>query len=264
MKPCVQNSIQYFIKLLIPLILLQGEMLNGSNVMVIPDRSGYILDTISMDIEITNSDPFIAFQCDVILPSSVQYLDNSAYLAGRENDHILFVTYLPGNVVRFFAFSPNNFSFYGQSGSVVTFNILSGTNAGVFPVELEDGIIADSLANNICNALIDGTLNIIVTDLYNPIIKKINPLIVPNPFWENFFIDLTAYEKCQIFLDIFNENGQFLLEYKISDLSIGHKRITFILDQFKTRPKHGSILLVRIQVKSKDQNYLVTRKAYYQ
>jgi hypothetical protein len=130
------------------------------NVMSIDNIQATVLDTVSLDINITNSQQFVAFQTDIKLPLNFTYINNSASLTSRANGHILSANLLAGNVLRVLAFTLNQNTFNGDSGAVLNFRLAVGDSAGLFPIELITPIISNSNSQNILTTYLNGFVTV--------------------------------------------------------------------------------------------------------
>lgn len=182
----------------------------ADNIILIPIISGYTYDTISIDVEISNDDPFTAFQCDVVLPESVTFIENSATLTNRSVDHFLYATLLPENKLRLFAFSPNNTTFSGQNGSVAVFSIFTGDIPGQFLLPIENALIADTLSQNICTGTVTGMLDLLQTDIAKTTLFEDDISVFPNPFVGELTINFNLPEKSIIDISILSLFGEEL------------------------------------------------------
>ena len=146
-------------------ILIFGSILFAQNTMFIPDVSGNAADTISVSIHIDNIDDFVAFQTDIQLPNEIEYMDNSAVLTGRAQDHILSALLLENNLLRVFVYSLSNSIFSGNSGSVLDFQVILGPIPGNFQLELINPIIGNVNSQNILTGFTNGNLYIYAPDI---------------------------------------------------------------------------------------------------
>ena len=90
----------------------------------------------SYELNLNNSQTFIAGQFDVVLPAGVEFVD--ARLAGRTSDHVLNVYYHDGYVtLQIFSFT--NAEISGHSGALV---VLETRGAGT--VEIENALFVDT------------------------------------------------------------------------------------------------------------------------
>jgi len=128
--------------------------------MSIDNIQATVLDTVSLDINITNSQQFVAFQTDIKLPENFSYINNSASLTSRANGHILSVNLLAGNILRVLAFTINQNTFNGDSGAVLNFRLAVGDSAGLFPIELVTPIISNSNSQNILTTFLNGFVTV--------------------------------------------------------------------------------------------------------
>jgi len=176
------NNIGVFIGFLLFILCYSNTV--AENWMIIDTAVVQPADTISLSIEIDNDDPFVAFQCDVLLPQSMTYIENSAMLSDRSVDHLISATIIEDNCLRIIVFSPNNNFFLGNDGDVITFEINTGNNLGSYPLNLENAIIANENSQNICTGVVNGWIDVQSLSGYNDV--KVNEQfearVFPNPF----------------------------------------------------------------------------------
>ena len=137
----------------------------GQNIMLISDYSGDAYDTITVAVEIENIDEFVGFQFDLPLPDAIDYLEASAALTGRANGHNLAAILLGNNTLRIISYSMNQLPFNGNSGSVVDFQLVLGSNPGYYALELENAIIANAQSQNILTGVQNGNLTILAPNI---------------------------------------------------------------------------------------------------
>jgi hypothetical protein len=143
------------------ILLLLTTSIYGQNVMSVADYNGHFHDTLEINIKINNVDNFVAFQTDVVLPTQVTYIPNSAALTGRSNGHTISATLLPNNVLRILAFSISQSPFLGDTGSVSKFKVKLKTEPGSYPVELINPIISNANSTNILSSFTSGSVTIV-------------------------------------------------------------------------------------------------------
>ena len=150
---------------------------------IIPDsgRSGY---PVKITLTINNTDQFVAFQFDIILPPQLNYVQDSVWLF-RKTDHILIANLINQQTLRIVAFSPTNQPFIGIDGEIVKimFNLV-GT-AGTYNVGLSNVVISNSIGVNI------------LTGYYSSYIKIISPDIsglTSIEFGETSVLDTISYD----------------------------------------------------------------------
>jgi len=190
--------------------------------MKIQDAHGYTNDTLELSINIINNDPFISFQCDIILPDSFQYVDNSAVLTSRGADHVINSAMISNNLLRIFSYSLNNSRFLGDSGIVAVFRLIACPVQGTYKLKLQDGIIGDSLSHNILTKAEDGTIILEPSGIYET--GKQNGFVVtiyPNPVSNYVLLDLHTEYQADIFFDIFDSTGQLLCHQELGNFNPG-------------------------------------------
>ena len=147
--------------------LLIGTSLiaDNSNVLQIHDAVGEPYDTITVDVEIINDDPFVAFQFDLPLIDQLTYLSNSIQLTDRAVDHVIIANIVNNDTLRVIAYSPTNTAFTGNSGNVAYFELIVGCVPGNYSLNMNSPIIGDSNSVNILTGTINGTFTIFAPDI---------------------------------------------------------------------------------------------------
>jgi len=123
--------------------------------------SGFENDTVSIHLKITNSDTFVAFQTDIIIPANITFIPNSAALTSRSNGHILSINNIHDNTFRIIAFSISQAAFSGNDGAVLTIQLNLGSSIGNFPIILENAIISNANSQNILTGVSNGLITVI-------------------------------------------------------------------------------------------------------
>ena len=120
--------------------------------------------TVTLDVD--NTDPFVAFQVDIPIPQGFKYVENSALLnSERIAGHSLSASILNTNVLRLIAYSADNSVFLGNSGSVVSFKLKSGTAPGMFSLLLQQAMIGNDQSANILTSVINGQVRVLAPKL---------------------------------------------------------------------------------------------------
>jgi len=136
--------------------------LAGQNIMKVHDATGLPGENITIELEILNDDPFVAFEVHFDLPDGFGYVPGSVSLnPGRKADHLVqaAISGATGKLI-VIAFSLSNANFIGNSGVVATFTLTTPEIAGTYPLIPENGIIANIQGNNILTGYINGTITL--------------------------------------------------------------------------------------------------------
>lgn len=152
-------------KKIIILLLSLLTIVFAQNVMSITGGTGISADTISVSIDIENSDEFTGFQCDIVLPEQAEYVDGSAQLTSRADDHQMVATLKESGTLTLFAYSMSLTGFSGISGTVMTFDIVLGTVPGTYTLPLSNATIANSSSENILTGSVNGSFTIQAPDI---------------------------------------------------------------------------------------------------
>lgn len=243
------------IYLILSLLLYLPVAYFQQNIMKI--NGGEVLgnDTLEVKINIENDQRFISFQCDVILPEQMEYVTESAVLTTRARDHVLNANQIQNNTIRLFSYSLNNKAFSGDSGSVATFQILSGDLDGTFELILQNAIIGDSLSQNIITDSISGKIIVSETGIPESVVTNTLAFSVsPNPFHEALTIDIDLKENLYLSADFTGINGNILMTKSLGYYSRGHHAIQLKNISSELTGCRGFMFL-RLKGLTKDQIY---------
>jgi len=130
---------------------------------IVPDsgRSGY---PVSIAFTINNTEQFVAFQFDVILPSELTFIEDSVWLF-RKTDHTIIANQVNQETLRILAYSLTNQPFTGSEGEIVRIKFNLNGNAGSYNVGLNNVVITNSIGMNILTAYYPGFVKIISPDI---------------------------------------------------------------------------------------------------
>ncbi len=137
----------------------------AQNSLIIPDVSGDTGDTISVSLQINNSDSFVAFQTDIFLPPQLTYLANSALLSGRASDHTLSAELINGNTLRTVVYSASQSAFTGSSGEVLSFQLILNNDPGTYTLSQSNSLISSASSQNILTFAQNGVVTIYGPDI---------------------------------------------------------------------------------------------------
>jgi hypothetical protein len=127
--------------------------------------TGFANDTVTVSVEIENTDEFVGFQFDLLLPDQARYVDGSAELSSRASDHQLVDNLYGTDSLTVFSYSLSNTKFTGSSGAVVSFKAVLGTVPGTYALTLLNTALSDSNSTNILDGTISGSFTIQAPDI---------------------------------------------------------------------------------------------------
>lgn len=116
-------------------------------------------ETKTLDFTINNMEPFTAYQFDIPLPTTMQYVAGSAILL-RKQDHQVSCSMINNNTLRVVAFSASNKSFIGTDGKVLSLDFKIVGQAGWYSINMSNGIISDVTGLNAISASYNGSLQV--------------------------------------------------------------------------------------------------------
>ena len=161
---------------------------------------------VSIQVVITNSDPFVAFQLDVPLPAPFAYVTSSAALnPARCNGQMISTTLMTGNILRIIGFSFNNAPFLGNSGVIATFALNAGTIPGDYILTPTNAIIGNASSVNILTGVVSGTLTLLAPNInLNPTSLDFGQIPLGNTSDQYVTVSNTGNQNLQISNITFN------------------------------------------------------------
>lgn len=148
------------------ILFLLAWQLQAANTLKIGEYQVLPTTNFLVQIEAENSDPIVAFQVDIPIPTGFKYVDGSAVLnASRVSGHALSANLLTGNILRLIGYSVGNTAFLGNSGTLVSFTLKSGAVPATFPLEINQALLGDSQSNNILTSFINGQVTVLAPNI---------------------------------------------------------------------------------------------------
>ncbi len=137
-----------------------SESPTGVNIMKINDVEGEPGSLLTIELEILNNDPFVAFSADIVIPEAFDFVAGSLTLNDdRITDHVL-IHSLTDNTLKLSAYSPGLDFFLGNQGSILHFDLEAPDEYGVSPLVIDDAIIVGDDDSDILSNTVDGTITV--------------------------------------------------------------------------------------------------------
>lgn len=146
-------------------VLISGQLISQnqlliSNQSVIPEQVFYI------QIEVNNSDAFVALQLDLAIPDAFTLVDQSVELnSARIDGHTVTSSVLENGDLRILCYSTSNTPFIGNSAWVVRFQLEAGKIPGNYQFSPQNVLIGDSQSANILSGTTAGTIQIVAPEI---------------------------------------------------------------------------------------------------
>jgi len=247
---------------LVLLTVLQA-FTNAQNTIQVNNVQGLTNDTLCTSLSIQNSESFISFQCDVLLPVGFQYIPGSMILTSRSVDHVLNVTNMENNTLRMLSYSLNNTPFLQDSGAVVRFDLSTPTIAGQYPVELKNGIIGNAESVNILDSLVAGEISLNPIGLLENGIMESKIHCFPNPFRHNLSISLDVKGSQLILVHVFNINGTVINHFDLAIEQSGINEFVFEPTQLLGDNPSGGNYFICFGLSDENQKYIHVKKIHF-
>lgn len=182
------------------------------NTIAVFDTTTYSDSTVTLQVDVENYEEFVAFQVDLILPYGLDYIENTAQLTDRSQDHILQVNYIGQDTLRIISFSMNMLPFLGTSGPVAELEFEVNLEVGFYSIILTNGLLANVNSENILDEMINGQLTVlplVSVDSNNFHASDISFTgNYPNPFNQNTIIKFNVNQKTKVEISVYNIKGQ--------------------------------------------------------
>ena len=143
----------------------------AQNSMAVTSATGHPQEEVTLNISIENSVEFVAFQTEIPLGESLEYVTGSAVLTDRSNGHLLSAK-VSGSTLKIYAYSLSNTAFTGSEGDVMTFRLRLLNEPGENAIVLDKAKIADATGNALPLETSNGTVTI-----FSPKAEITNPTI---------------------------------------------------------------------------------------
>jgi hypothetical protein len=132
------------------------------NYLFIPNLEAWKTDTITIPVKVSNYENFTGFQFDIQIPTCLTFINDSARLSARAEDHIIIAEIVSQNLLRVLAYSLTNTPFSGDTGSVATidFDVHAQNNETYVTLAPINAILGNSLEENILWGTASGNLTI--------------------------------------------------------------------------------------------------------
>ena len=134
------------------------------NVLSVVDAVARTNDTVTITLNLANVDPAVGVQADINL-GQLEYVASSAVLTERATSyHSLAASIVDDTVLRVLVYSFPATAFNGNDGGVLTFDVVTGSNEGTFPITLSNAMIVDELGTTLNLGLENG--QVLVDDIH--------------------------------------------------------------------------------------------------
>ncbi len=159
---------------------------NEIHIVNVVGRSGY---EVEVPITINNMENFIGFQLDIVFPTALSYVNNSAALSSRKlSSHNLLANIVSAGRVRLISYSTPNDTFTGKNGEIATIKFLINGTTGSYGLNVENAIISDANAINIISASYGGYVNISSPDISANVNIDLGEIATPDTIKTSFSI----------------------------------------------------------------------------
>jgi hypothetical protein len=114
-----------------------------------------------IQVQVDNTDAFVAFQADIPIPAGFSYIAESAQLVpARSSGHTLSASLL-GSTLRLIAYSGSNTAFSGNSGTLITFSVKAGTVPGNYSMTLNNTLLGNSQSQSLAHSIQNGLVTVL-------------------------------------------------------------------------------------------------------
>ena len=124
------------------------EMPPTINIMSIGDYTCALNSPVTIGVNLDNEDEIAGFQFDINIPEGMTYVANSVVKTNRLlPQHILQAEMMGDNLLRVLCFSMPSANILGNSGDIITFQLV-GNVPGTYPIDLSEIVLSDISGNS--------------------------------------------------------------------------------------------------------------------
>jgi hypothetical protein len=143
-----------------------SPQLFAENILEITSSKVSVEDTVTVVINLNNDQAAVAFQIDIPVPSSLEFVPGSVELnPDRITDHTVSASLLSTGVLRIVCHSPSNAAFKGNKGKLVSFRLQAKAVPGDYTLQFSNAILSDENASNILTGTQSGTITVLGPDI---------------------------------------------------------------------------------------------------
>jgi len=153
------------LRFIVFLLLLAPVSVWSQNSLWIDTVSAGPQQEVHLSLNVSNADTIVAFQCDILLPSQLSYIDNSAHLTSRTNALTLAATLITPNTLRVIAYSVSGAAIQGNIGAVLTFNCMSKILPGTYSIPPVNAFLSNAAQQNILTSVSEGQFVLLAPEL---------------------------------------------------------------------------------------------------
>ena len=147
------------LKTLFILLFAHSSWLTAQNSMSLTSAEGRPDDVVTIELSVSNTDSFVAFQTEIPLGVNLTYVANSAVLY-RGTDHQLVASVVDGTL-KLYAFSFSGQAFTGNDGKIASFQLKLGKEPGSFPLAHTKAKLVDAAGNALQLTTYDGSVSVV-------------------------------------------------------------------------------------------------------
>ena len=148
-----------FLKIISVLLIAHSSQLRAQNSMSLSSAEAAPQGVVEIELSVTNTDSFVAFQTEIPLGENLHYVANSAVLY-RSVDHQLVASVVNGTL-KLYAFSLSGKAFTGNEGVVAKFQLRIGNEPGSFPLNHTKAKLVNAAGNELPLTTYNGSVNVL-------------------------------------------------------------------------------------------------------
>ncbi len=142
-------------------ILLVTKTVTGQNTLSINSTTTLPGSVVTIEVVMNNSNPAVAFQLDVSIPTGFSYVSGSIELnPSRITDHEITASVISGPKLRIISHSATNAAYTGSSGIIATFDLNASETLGTYSLNITNAVISNAAGNQILTGTTNGTVTV--------------------------------------------------------------------------------------------------------
>ncbi|MBR6490790.1 MAG: hypothetical protein IKT02_00480, partial [Bacteroidales bacterium] len=136
------------------------------NYLSIGNYNGVYNQTITAGVNLDNGDEVAGLQVDIPLGDNFTYVEGTIALTDRATaNHVIYAGMI-NHVLRVIVYSLPSTPFIGTTGEIFTFGLTLGTEAGIFPLPVENAILSDLNGISLPVEVSNGSVTVVEPEMF--------------------------------------------------------------------------------------------------
>ena len=121
--------------------------------------SGIADEEVTISLKVNNMEPLVGLQCSFVLPTALEYVENSVAVSARSAEHVAMST-LDGNKLTLMLYSMQNDTLKDHDGEVLTFRLRLNGTSGNYSLNPTEVFLSNIATENMTSAVYSASVHI--------------------------------------------------------------------------------------------------------